>query len=280
MSEEIQEQFGISFEEPVNQEREVIEFVNEEEVEEEKKGEPDVTPPLTKEEIEALRKKAETNERNNDIFARLGDTLEKVGSAVNRPANVPVNPGVISDEEYAKRFEEGIFARDKGYATFREAVQREVTPVIQNLQSITVQQSKRLLELDPEKGTYFKKYNNDIENVVQNLPPQQRIMPGVYEWAYDKVMATKAPEIAKEQADALVLAKVDELVNQKLKELGIDSGGQQRGPRVQTRTFSEASQEPRGSATRPAVRRVVVTAADRAAAKAIGMDIKDYMLDK
>lgn len=283
MAGDIQEQFGINFEEPADQEREEIEFVNEEDAEvETSEGEGDTPPQMTKEEIEELRKKAEANERNNDIFARLGDTLEKVGSAVNRPANVPPNPGVVSDEEYAKRFEEGIFTRDKGFATFREAVQREVTPVIQNLQAMTVQQSKRLLELDPEKGTYFKKFSGEIENVVQNLPPAQRIMPGVYDWAYDKVMAAKAPEIAKEQADALVLSKVDELVNQKLKELGIDPTSPRRpsGPPSARRPFSEASQESRGQVNRGTVRKVVITAADRQAAQAIGMDIRDYMLTK
>lgn len=280
MAGDIQETFGINFEDAEDQEREEIEFVNEEDAQaEEKEGEGEATPVMTKEEIESLRKKAEDNQRNNDIFTRLGDTLEKVGSAVNRPANLPPNPGHESEEDFAKRFEEGLFARDKGYQTFQEAVQRTVTPVIQNLQSITVQQSKRLLELDPDKGTYFKKYGGEIENVVQNLPPQQRIMPGVYEWAYDKVLATKAPEIAREQADVLVSTKVEEMVNQKLKEMGIDPSGS----RITTpkRTFSEAGQEPRGQVSRGgSVRKVVITTQDRQNAQAIGMDIRDYMLTK
>ena len=177
---EMKDLAGVNFQDELNPRMEEIELMNEgeeEKVEEEEKIDP--------KELESLRKKAEANDAYKDSLRMLSEKLEGVGKVTSTAAPVNVMPQqpYESDEQFAKRIEDELFKSGNTLKALREVVGKEVAPVINHLQSITVQQSRKLMELDPEKGTYFKKYAKDIDEVVNSLPAQQRVNPAVYEWA-------------------------------------------------------------------------------------------------
>jgi len=212
---DLQERFGVTFQDAKDQSREEIEIVTEEEAKAEEVPE---EKPLSKEEIEDLRKRADAQAQTKETFNLLSEQLKAQGrqQASQQPANIPQQRPTETDEEYAKRVEEEMFKPGRTLAIMRETIGKEVAPVIQNLQNITVQQGRRLLELDPDKGTYFKKYKNEIDEFVRGLPPVQQMTPGVYDFAYDRVMATKQDEIVAEKVNATIEQRVNEAVKKKL----------------------------------------------------------------
>lgn len=274
---DLQEKFGVSFQEPRVPEREEIEIVTEEQAkEEEAKSKIETEKPLTKEEVEELRKKADIQAQNKDIFNLLSEQMKKTNTNQN-PVNIAPQRPSESDEEYAKRFEEEMFKPGAGLRAMRELVGREVAPAFQNLQSITVQQSRRILELDPDKGGYFKKYREEIDETVRNLPPEQRLNPGVYDWAYDKVIASKQGEIVEEKVQSRIDKLVEEKVKAKLKELGVEEEGEEGEEKPVRRTTYTETGRSAGSKPSP-VKRVIATADDRRRAEEKGLSLRDYLI--
>ncbi len=275
---DLQEKFGVSFQEAKNPEREEIEIVTEEEAAVEKAPE---EKPLTKEEIEELRKRADAQVQTKETFNLLSEQFKaSQKTQVNpQPANIPQQRPTETDEEYGKRVEEEMFKPGRALGILRETIGKEVAPVIQNLQNITVQQGRRLLELDPEKGTYFKKYKGEIDEFVRGLPPVQQMTPGVYDFAYDRVMSTKQNEIVEEKVNATIEQRVNEALKKKLKELGIEEEGQETEDKATKKsTYTESSKGMGVVRTSATTRKIVATVEDRRRAEEKGLSLRDYLI--
>ena len=265
---DLKEQFGISFQEDGSHRMEEIELVDEVKAKEESEEE-EKAPSFKPEEIEEFKKRADSNDAYKESLRLISEKLEKVGGTSNIPptANVMPQQPYESDEQYSKRIEEEVWKSGSTLRIMREVIGREVAPEFHALRNITVQQEKKLLGLDPEKGQYFKRYSKDIDEVVSGLPPQQRVTPGVYEWAYDKVMSTKQGDIIEERVNS----KVEELVKKKLEEMGISSGE----PKVKG-NFSEVGSASSGVPSSKK-RRVTFSAEDQRRATEKGLDLEDYL---
>jgi hypothetical protein len=179
---------------------------------------------MTKEEFEELRKKT-------DIASRIPELIQQFGNA-SRPVNIPPQQKHESEEEFATRLETELFKPGNAARVIREAVDRISKPQVAALASVVTQQARKLLEVDPEKGSTFKRFQKDIDAVVANLPPETRSNPAVYEWAYNQVVQKNSPSLEEERINAAV--------EKRLAEMGISTDGND-GP-----NRTNASKQPQG----------------------------------
>jgi hypothetical protein len=165
---------------------------------------------LTSEEFEDLKKQKDSN-------AALRESIAALGQAVSRPVNTVqqqvVQPAGESDVDFEKRLEGQLFETGKTASAMREAIGRYVGPYFQQALGTIAEQSKKLIEVDPERGPTFKQYRKEIESFVEELPAQQRVNPAVWEHAYETVSKRHSGDLLEERVKAEV--------EKRLKELGV-----------------------------------------------------------
>ncbi len=112
-----------------------------------------------------------------DSTAALTQGLSQLGEALKpaqQPVNVPQQPGFDPKEIEELAFKPGGFA---------EAVQKVASQMLGQAQGPLaagmVQQTRRMLKVDPKTSELFSTYEAEIEKRVQNLPPQYRMMPDI-----------------------------------------------------------------------------------------------------
>lgn len=248
-------------------------------------GEDDEEAAKKVEETEELRRQIEEL-KGKDQGAALSEGLKELAQSMNRSPHQqtvsPQQPGE-TEEQFLARIEDQVFQPKKTAATLREVVNRYAAPYVQQLAQNNVELSKKVLELDPEKGKFFRQYKDEVEEFVQGLPPQNRMNPQVYEYALREVMG-KHPEIEEERLNA----KVEERVKQILKERGLDeesesSSGAEGGspPHSRKRTFTEGSGVSSKASVRGKRKAQYVKAEDRQQlaneAALYGMDLETYL---
>jgi hypothetical protein len=227
---------------------------------------------LSKEEYEALRSGTDSTGLLAEGLKELKDAL---GGQQAQVANESQQQPGESDEEFEKRLEQDLFAEGKSGKAIREAIQRYGGGQVSQLMGMLSQQNKKLLQLDEETGPIFKRYRSEIEDVVKSLPPEQQGHPQVWEYAVTQVKNAHRDELEQESVEQMVEKRVAE----KLKELGVEEGGQRpaaSGP------YAGGGGGGRGSANVGAKskKRVYVTEADKRIAEEKGMPISQYMQRK
>jgi len=142
--------------------------------------------------------------------------------------------------------------------------QRAVGQVAGQTAAAIQAQSKRILELDPNTSGYYKKFEKEIEQTVQGLAPQFRMMPNIYEQVYRDVIAKNQTTLIQEEA-----AKIAEkAVKEALEKAGVGQAEQQvKKPTMYTEN---------NPMLRPtAVKKVYLTMSDKQDMEESGMDPKD-----
>lgn len=174
---------------------------------------PDVVT-LTPEEFAALKGSGDTAQAVLKGFEALGNRLgpgQQHPNAVNTPQQTP--------EEFFAEHADDLFDKEKGGKTLTEyskrIIEREYGPL---LASISKQLSATRKELLETKDPMFKKYSGEIEELVRAQPQSVQMQPDIYERAWLTVREKHRSEIEEEATNA----KVEALLDAKLKELGID----------------------------------------------------------
>ncbi len=242
------------------------------EEEEEGAGQEDEDKVKRAEELEALRTQVADLSQRAAATESTSGLANTIAEAINRQrVEGDLNkPSAESDKEFGARLEKDLFKPGMTFDAFKEAVFRVVGPAWSQTIGATVDQSRKLLEVHPEKRERFIKYKAEIEARREALPYPQRNSPDVYDKLYDEVVASHSEELNQEAVQAEVIKQVAVA----LKEYGIDPGGE---PKKGKATFTERG-GPRSSA--PKKKRVIVTAEDHRRAEEDGVTDKEYMASK
>ena len=226
-----------------------------------------------KEEVQAPPdpEKEELKRRVSELSAR-GDgaaIAESIAGAINKIQQSKGEEPIVqqtgeTDEQFAKRLETEMFKPGGTFKALQEAVYRIVGPAWNQTIGATVQQSKSIMQLHPEKGGMFRKYEAEIEERRKRLPYQQRNSLDVYERLFKEVVADHAGEID----EGRIQEEVKKQVAATLKGMGID-------PEKGNQTFTEGAGQRSSGA--PAKKRVYITQADVEEAERKGMDPRDYV---
>jgi len=178
---------------------------------------------LTPEEFEALKTKGNESSALRESIAALGESMR---APINTQVQEQQQPGE-TDQQFRDRIEKEIFETGKTTGALQEAIGRFVGPYFQQTLGTISEQSKKLLETDPARGPTYKKYQKEIEDYVNKLPPQQRALnPNVWEHAYEAAVRRHSEDIVQE--------RIQEGVKKALKEMGIEPGGKKAPAAVGT----------------------------------------------
>jgi hypothetical protein len=175
-----------------------------------------------------------------DSASAIQKGIEGLSSRIN-PTYAPppntANAPMQTAEEYFTEHSDDLFDKEKGAKVMAEytkrITEREYGPIINNLSAHFAATKKELLSA---KDPMFKKYEAEIEQLVKSQPQNIQLQPDVYDRAWLTVRQKHQAEIEEEGINA----KVDERLNAKLKELGIDPSKPKADPRPPAYANSEA----------------------------------------
>jgi hypothetical protein len=217
---------------------------------------------LSQAEYDELVRRSEAAQALGQPIARLAEGLAE------RQQPVQVQQPGETDEEFYARIESQAFMPGQFGRAMKEVQERTLAPVMGRYSQIILDQAKKLMRVDPEKGETFRKYERDIDKEVEQLPKT----PDVYEVAYQRVMMRRQPEIMEERLKAHEV----EIEKKVLEKYGIDPAsvgvpeGKERRPAMETvSTRSGGAPAPKG----PQALRLYESERDRMLA--IGLDPKD-----
>lgn len=219
---------------------------------------------LSEEEYAELVKKGDSS---NALVAPLSSLVEKM-QAPQQPANVQL-PGE-SDEDFWKRVEEQAFVPGQFRKAMTDVQQRAMAPILGQYASVIMKQAKQLMRVDPERGTLFRKYEKEIDQEYERIPPQQR-HPDVYNDIYERVMVRHQPEMMQEERTKLK----DELKAEILKEYGIDPNKDKPVPGVRVQSLNQRAGAPNAEPRSQEGKALRIFESERDRMVSIGMDPKD-----
>lgn len=152
-----------------------------------------------------------------------------------KPAEAPIQPGYaagisqtkrISDSEFEKYINELML--ENPYKAQTEMQARILEPMVQTMAVNQAQLSRELVLTNPETKKVYDKYAREVEQYVANQPVAQRLQnPRIYQTAIEAVKATHMSDFVNEEFDK----KLNDALNAKLAELGIDPNGQKPMPK-------------------------------------------------
>lgn len=175
------------------------------------------------EEYQEKQGQADTIKAMQDSFKaisdKLGDVEGRKSAVQQQQPQVQQQPGE-SDEEFDKRVAKELFASDNPAQLLRELNERSTRKTLGPILGVLHNQAKSLIELDPNDGPMYKKYKDEVDQMVESMPQQQRANPQVYKMALERTKAMHQEDIINERASQIA----EELVNKKLKEAGISVG--------------------------------------------------------
>lgn len=125
-----------------------------------------------------------------------------------------------SEEEFRERIKNEIY--DDPVKALEGVISKKLTPEIRRLAQNNLYHSRKYLEIDPEKGDNFKKYQKEIDSVVQKMGNDAKLGdPEVYQKAYQQVMASHIDDIVSDR----VKKALEEQGSSKERGDGIPSDG-------------------------------------------------------
>lgn len=226
---------------------------------------------LTKEQYEELNRKTDSTTLLSQGFQSLAERLTPQQVAPRQQeAPAPTLPELDMKELEREAFSEGGFAKAVSKLT-----ERQIGQILAPLAQSSIEQQKKLLELDPNTKEYFTKYAAEIEAKVQAAPPNLRYTPKIYEMAYKQVLFDHQQDIIQAEAEKRTQAIVDEAVKKALAEAGVGAGAvpQKRVAMYQENTTVSAV--PSNMAAERSKGSLTITAAEAEAMRLKAMDPKD-----
>jgi hypothetical protein len=148
-------------------------------------------------------------------LAALGEGLK----AQQRPINVPQQQVGESDDDFYKRIEEEAYKPGQFGKALQEAMGRQMGPLVAGFQAEILDTKKQLLVHDPELGTYYKRFKNEVDQRVAALPRNQ-LHGEIYRQTLQAVMAEKGPELQAES----IAEQVKKGIEEGLKAAGVKKG--------------------------------------------------------
>lgn len=196
---------------------------------------------LTPEQLEALVSKAGGGQVALEGLERLAQSVRTPVQQVQAQVQAPL---------VGEAFEKELFTPGNTEAALKRFLQEQLAPVQAQQNQVLIAQNRELLRLRPDTAPYFKKYEREIETMVQNAPAHVRSQPNVYELAYQAMMQNKQNEIVEDRAREMA----EKLVAEALEKAGVK--GAPKGPALQMEAQGGAVGKPKTKQT------VYITKAD------------------
>lgn len=190
----------------------------------------------------------------DELEAQLKELQAKMQMAetvLQRPQQVVLAPPPGPDEapEVRKQKLNNRWMEDPA-AAFEEQSRAQLKPVLDIMFTTQAALSKDLALAIPEQKEIYGQYKDEVEQEVARMSPQERVEdPRVYQVAIERVKTKHSSEITDK--------KVEELVNKRLQELGID-------PKKKPAVFSPAGEQRTSSTQTPRREVIPVWVRDRA----------------
>jgi len=199
--------------------------------------------------------------------------IEGLGERLAVPQSAPINTPQQTPEEFFAEHADDLFDKEKGAKVLadynRMITEREYGPILNSFSAQLVDAKKELLAA---KDPMFKKYSSEVEALVKAQPKAVQMQADVLDRAWLTVREKHKSEILEEEVNK----KVNELLDAKLKELGIKKNGDERPAAYEN---SES-----GSGGMPQARRSTVRLPDEATkrkledeANRLGLNFGDYL---
>lgn len=198
---------------------------------------PERKPPATKDDLE--RQLLEMNERIKaaeegvNPVKQFGKQLEQV---VQRVGTVYPQQQVSQPQETAEQRIQRLnnMWMENPAKAYEEQSREQLRPVLDIMFSTQAALSRDLALMDPNQKPIYDKYRDEVEQEVTRIPPQERIQePRVYQTAIQRVKAR--------HSDELTQSAIEEAVNKRLQELGIDPA--KAAKRAKPAVYSPAGQQ-------------------------------------
>lgn len=149
---------------------------------------------------EELAAKAQGSDALAQGFTALGDRLEKV---VQRPVSVQQTPAPAPGETFEAfkaRVERDFI--EKPYEAMSQIVERVAGPAFQALGTTIERQSKTIARLTADDPAFFQKHEDEINSIVAQMSPQERVDPNAYSRAYNLVKVQHLDELVEMKLQA------------------------------------------------------------------------------
>jgi len=153
-------------------------------------------------EINELKQKGDSAQALKESFVELGDVLKKTVSKGEEGPVLQPQQGE-SEEDFWKRVEKELWT-DKTSTVLREAIRKEVAQLSGPTSGLLLKQAEKLMELDPDKGTAYRQYKDEIREFIRGLPKAAQANPDVFEYAYGQVAVRHIDDIALLKANELL----------------------------------------------------------------------------
>lgn len=171
-----------------------------------------------KEQQDRIERLTQENQQRN-MLEPVMSQLQQMQQQQQMPQREPGE----SEEEFRKRLDDN-YLETGITGAMDEYFARRLRPEVQRLLQNNLYTSRRLAMLDPEKGPLYQKYRQEVEQYVQNLPPQQRLYsPTVYEDAITAVSARHGDEIINERLQQALEQERERIKEELRKEMGLAS---------------------------------------------------------
>lgn len=200
-----------------------------------------------------------------DQTAALKEVMEKLNQGSARPVEVPQQQQGESDQAFRERFNKELFKSKDPAGLFQELIERTTAPYVSQLGQTIGTVTRKQLRNDPVEGEVFKKYEHEVDQMLNTLGPGDRMNPQALEWAYNRVKQNHVDDIAEARAAAKVEELVAKRVEEELAKAGVGKA------KAQPRFSESGTGAPRKRVTQR------YTQEDVAAAKRRSMRLEDYL---
>jgi len=150
--------------------------------------------------LEQLKQQADLGQNLQQSISQLGENLQqprRTQGQNRQQTQAQQQPGE-SEEEFAKRVRENFY--DDPYKVLNEFQYRKLQPFMAQMVNNNLSNSKRFLQVDPNKKGTYSQYSEEIEEEVQQMPFQEKMNdPQVYDKAYERVMARHMDDIIEQK---------------------------------------------------------------------------------
>lgn len=124
----------------------------------------------------------------------LAEQLKKALPQQQQGPQQPPPPPQLSKEQWNEKYAEDPFE------AMQEFYAHKLGPEINRLLSNNVSVSKKFLTLDQGRSRTYERYQSEIDNEVNKLPIQERVMNSdVYKEAHDRVVARHLDDVISEK---------------------------------------------------------------------------------
>lgn len=206
---EIDKESGIEAFESALSEQDLIETEEEQVVVESSEEVDDPEIEIVEGEVPKEEEPASKVDTESNLLERLVDVLgenkaKPVAPTVKARAELPT----VDRAEIRKTFNEKLHETDDPYALFESTAQSLVGNELAK-QNLEIQGLKKaVLKNDPVNAIVFENWDDEIENVISDLPAGQQNHPDAYQYAVEKIRNVHFLELVSLEADKKIAAKV------------------------------------------------------------------------